>query len=45
MTVITRWEPFRELNTLQDRLTRLFQQSVGDGRDEASDHQQLRAGS
>jgi HSP20 family protein len=36
MTVITRWEPFREFSTLQDRLNRLFQQSVDDsGREEA----------
>src|SRR5271156_2252125 len=35
MTVITRWEPFREFSTLQDRLNRLFQQSVGEGREES----------
>jgi HSP20 family protein len=35
MTVITRWEPFREFSTLQDRLNRLFQQSVGESREEA----------
>ncbi|HTA25123.1 MAG TPA: Hsp20/alpha crystallin family protein [Terriglobales bacterium] len=35
MTVITRWEPFREFSTLQDRLNRLFQQSVSEGREEA----------
>jgi HSP20 family protein len=35
MTVITRWEPFREFSTLQDRLNRLFQQSVSESRDEA----------
>jgi HSP20 family protein len=34
MTVITRWEPFREFSTLQDRLNRLFQQSVSEGREE-----------
>ena len=34
-TVLTRFEPFREYTTLQDRLNRLFQQSFGDGRDEA----------
>src|SRR5580692_2350139 len=28
MTVLTRWEPFRELNTLQDRMNRLFRDSV-----------------
>ncbi len=26
---ITRWDPFRELNALQDRMTRLFQDSWG----------------
>jgi HSP20 family protein len=35
MTVITRWEPFREFSTLQDRLNRLFQQSVSEGREES----------
>ncbi|MGH9500056.1 MAG: Hsp20/alpha crystallin family protein [Terriglobales bacterium] len=35
MNVITRWEPFREFSTLQDRLNRLFQQSVSEGREEA----------
>ena len=35
MTVITRWEPFREFSTLQGRLNRLFQQSVSEGRDES----------
>jgi HSP20 family protein len=35
MTVLTRWEPYRELSTLQDRLNRLFQQSFSDGREEA----------
>ena len=34
MTLITRWEPFRELNTLQDRLNRLFQDSYARGADE-----------
>ena len=27
MTVITRWDPFREFSTLQDRLNRLFRES------------------
>jgi HSP20 family protein len=27
MTVLTRWDPFRELNTLQDRMNRLFRDS------------------
>ena len=35
MTVLTRWEPFREFSTLQDRLNRLFQQSVSEGREES----------
>ncbi len=35
MTILTRWEPFREFATLQDRMNRLFQQSFGDGREEA----------
>jgi len=29
MTMITRWDPFRELSTLQDRMNRLFQDSFG----------------
>jgi HSP20 family protein len=35
MTVLTRWDPFREFSTLQDRMNRLFQQSYGDSREEA----------
>ena len=35
MTVLTRFEPFREFSTLQDRMNRLFQQSFGEGREEA----------
>ena len=36
MTVITRWDPFREFTTLQDRMNRLFQDSYGNqGREEA----------
>jgi len=35
MTVLTRWEPFRELATLQDRMNRLFRDSFHDGRDES----------
>jgi HSP20 family protein len=36
MTVITRWDPFREFTTVQDRLNRLFRESYGsEGRDEA----------
>jgi len=30
MTVITRWDPFREFTTLQDRMNRLFRDSHGD---------------
>jgi HSP20 family protein len=29
MTVLTRWEPFREFITLQDRMNRLFRDSFG----------------
>jgi HSP20 family protein len=29
MTVITRWDPFREFSTLQDRMNRLFRESYG----------------
>src|SRR6266851_373374 len=29
MTVITRWDPFREFSTLQDRMNRLFRESHG----------------
>ena len=35
MTVLTRWEPFREFTTLQDRMNRLFRDSFGEGREEA----------
>jgi HSP20 family protein len=35
MTVLTRWEPFREFSTLQDRMNRLFRESFADGRDES----------
>jgi HSP20 family protein len=36
MTVITRWDPFREFSTLQDRMNRLFRESHGpEGREEA----------
>src|ERR1700752_531287 len=34
MTVLTRWDPFREFTTLQDRMNRLFHDSFGD-REEA----------
>jgi len=35
MTVLTRFYPYRELNTLQDRVNRLFHDSFGEGRDES----------
>jgi HSP20 family protein len=36
MTVLTRWEPFREFATLQDRINRVFRDSYsGAGQDEA----------
>ena len=36
MTVLTRWEPFREFTTLQDRLNRLFRESYGpEGREDS----------
>lgn len=31
MTLVTRWDPFRELATLQERVNRLFQESAGGG--------------
>jgi HSP20 family protein len=31
MTLITRWDPFRELTTLQDRMNRLFQETASGG--------------
>ncbi|HKW18548.1 MAG TPA: Hsp20/alpha crystallin family protein [Terriglobales bacterium] len=34
MTVVTRWDPFREFTTLQDRMNRLFRDNYGD-REEA----------
>jgi HSP20 family protein len=35
MTVLTRWDPYRELNTLQDRMNRLFNASFAEARDES----------
>jgi HSP20 family protein len=36
MTVLTRWEPFREFATLQDRINRVFRDSYsGPGQDES----------
>ena len=35
MTVLTRWEPFREFRTLQNQMNRLFQDTLGQpGREE-----------
>jgi HSP20 family protein len=35
MTVLTRWEPFREFATLQDRINRVFRESYAAGQDES----------
>jgi HSP20 family protein len=35
MTVITRWTPFRELNSLQNRLNRLFEEQVAGAHQES----------
>jgi HSP20 family protein len=36
MTMITRWDPFREFVTIQDRMNRLFRDSYGpEGKDES----------
>jgi HSP20 family protein len=35
MTVLTRWEPFREFATLQERMNRLFNDQFGNGQDES----------
>jgi HSP20 family protein len=35
MTVLTRWDPFREFSTLQDRMNRVFRDSFGGGREDA----------
>ena len=35
MTVLTRWEPFRELTSLQNRLSRLFEEQHGTGREDS----------
>jgi HSP20 family protein len=35
MTVLTRWDPYREFATLQDRMNRLLREPFGDGREEA----------
>src|SRR5262245_59199869 len=35
MTVLARWEPFREFVTLQDRMNRLFRASYPEGREDS----------
>ncbi len=35
MTVLTRWNPYRELESLQNRMSRLFEEQYGDRREEA----------
>src|SRR5271168_2279707 len=35
MTVLTRWEPFREFATLQDRINRVFRDSYSAGQDDS----------
>ena len=35
MTVLTRWDPFRELYSLQNRMSRLFEEQYGGGREES----------
>ena len=35
MTVLTRWDPFRELTTLQNRMSRLFEEQYGSGREDS----------
>ncbi len=35
MTVLTRWDPFREFTTLQERMNRLLRDSSGEGREES----------
>ena len=35
MTVLTRWDPFRELTALQNRMNRLFEQQYGNGGEES----------
>jgi hypothetical protein len=36
MTVLTRWDPFHEFTTLQDRMNRLFRNSYGsEGQEES----------
>ena len=33
MTVLTRWDPFREMHSLQNRLNRLFEEQYGSGQE------------
>ena len=35
MTVLTRWDPYREFSSVQDRLNRLFNASFNEGKDES----------
>jgi HSP20 family protein len=35
MTVLTRWDPFRELYALQNRMGRLFEEQYGGGREDS----------
>jgi len=35
MTVLTRWDPFRELYALQNRMSRLFEEQYGGAREES----------
>jgi HSP20 family protein len=35
MTVLTRWDPFRELTSLQNRMSRLFEEQYGSRSEEA----------
>src|SRR5882724_2251409 len=35
MTVLTRWDPYREFSSVQDRLNRLFNASFNEGGDES----------
>jgi HSP20 family protein len=35
MTVLTRWEPFREFSTLQDRINRVFRESYNGSHDDS----------
>jgi HSP20 family protein len=36
MTVLTRWEPFRDFTTLQDRINRVFRDTYTEGRQDQS---------